>query len=49
MCNALILIAVAQCKLSSEVTTQVDLTADGEYLYTVALASLYTHCDDSHS
>ena len=37
MCNALILIAVAQCKLSSDVTTQVDLTADGEYLYTVAL------------
>ena len=37
MCNALILIAVAQSELSSDVTTQVDLTTDGEYLYTVAL------------
>ena len=37
MCNALILIAVAQTKLASHVTTQLDLTADGEYLYTAAL------------
>ena len=32
-----VLIVAAQTKLASDVTTQVDLTADGEYLYTAAL------------
>ena len=32
-----VLIVAAQTKLASDVTTQVDLTADGEYLYTEAL------------
>ena len=32
-----VLIVAAQTKLASDKSTQVDLTADGEYLYTVAL------------
>ena len=39
-----VLIVAAQTKLASDVTTQVDLTADGEYLYIVQLCiSLYMH------
>ena len=38
MCNALILVVVAQTKLASDDgTTQEDLAADSEYLYTAAL------------
>ena len=32
-----VLIVAAQTKLASEKNTQVDLTVDGEYLYTAAL------------
>ena len=32
-----VLIVAAQTKLASDESTQVDLTADGEYLYTAAL------------
>ena len=34
----------AQSKLASDVSTQVDLTADGEYLYTAAIAHCLWFC-----
>ena len=41
-----VLIVAAQTKLASDESTQVDLTADGEYLYILQLCiSLYAHCD----
>ena len=43
MCNnMLFLIAAAQSKLQSDFATQVDLTADGEYLYTACSSA--SHC-----